>query len=131
MKPRQGDFMTLALLVGCGGFFGSICRFLIGSTLSPHVSHAIPYHTLIINLVGSFLIGVALVYFDTRNQPNYFYLLLPGFLGGFTTFSAFSAETLKLIDQQLYVPAVSYVVISLLGGIFFCFIGSALAKSIH
>lgn len=89
------------LLVAAGGAIGSALRYL--------AVHAIgaPLATLAVNVFGSFAIGVLYVVFASRSQASLF--LMTGILGGFTTFSAFSLDTLKLIEGGQSLQAVAYV----------------------
>ena len=120
--------MAIVLLVGCGGFLGSVIRYLLGSFLSRSLISNIPYPTIIINLTGSFIVGIVLSLIDSKTHPTYFYFLIPGFLGGFTTYSAFSAEAVSLIGRQLYVPALTYIFLTLSGGIILCALGMFATK---
>lgn len=79
--------------MGCGGFAGSVCRFLVTVALAPAVVSGFPAGTFAANAAGAFLIGVFIVL--SGNTPLML-LLATGFCGGFTTFSAFSAETLSM-----------------------------------
>ena len=102
--------------VGLGGFMGSVSRYLINISLINH-SWPIPWPTLIINLLGSFLIGI-LISMATKD-PHYWKLfLITGFCGGFTTFSTFSYENMKLWQEGFELLALFYMLISLIGGIF-------------
>jgi fluoride exporter len=92
--------MTKLVLIGAGGFIGSVLRYLIGGsvqTLSQSI--AFPYGTLAVNILGCFCIGFLSELFDTRafigTDTRTF--LVVGILGGFTTFSAFGNETMNLI----------------------------------
>ncbi len=99
------------LLVGGGAMLGGVSRCALGQ-LWP--SSGFPWTTLLINLTGSFLLGLLL----TVNQPalpaSYRLLLGTGLLGAYTTFSTFSYETVALVQQHSYLTAASYVVASLL-----------------
>ena len=95
------------LLVGVGGFFGAIARysiFLLFGILNPKMLFPIP--TLTVNVVGCFLLG-----WITSSLPNYstthpiVLALVIGFLGAFTTFSAFGFETFELFQDQKYLIA--------------------------
>ncbi len=121
--------MALILLVGIGGFLGSISRYLLGFFLSKVFTSAIPYSTIIINLIGSLLIGIIIGAIDSKTHPRAFHFIVPGLLGGYTTFSAFSAETISLVDRQLYMPALIYITISVLGGLILCASGLLITKS--
>ncbi len=86
------------LLVGAGGAAGSMLRYAI--TFIP-VNKFFPYHTFIVNIVGSFFIGALLGLFLKNNITNTDWkILATGVCGGFTTFSAFSLEGFELIQQQ-------------------------------
>ena len=82
-----------------GGATGSLARFLIGSAIMNRVGGRFPYGTVFINLTGSFLIGFTMTLLTERLKPhpNWRFLLVVGFLGGYTTFSSFEYETLGLV----------------------------------
>ena len=82
------------LLVAAGGAVGSMLRFAIGNLVS------FPYGTMAVNILGAFFAGVVIAFFINKVDAKFYLLLMPGFLGGFTTFSAFSVDVLKLWDQQ-------------------------------
>ena len=88
------------LLIGVGGFVGAIARFwLSGRVQDLSGSIGFPYGTLVINLVGCFLLGVLSYLIDVRGMftPEVRSLLIIGLLGAFTTFSTFSLETFNLL----------------------------------
>jgi CrcB protein len=94
--------MTKLLLIGAGGFIGSILRYLVSGfaqTLSQSI--AFPYGTLAVNVLGCFCIGFLSELFDARSLigPDTRAFLVVGILGGFTTFSAFGNETMNLIRE--------------------------------
>ena len=93
-----------AFAVGCGGFCGAVLRWLL--TLVPH-SFAFPLTVLLINTGGSFVIGFLYGAASSRAAVNHPVLLLhqTGFGGGFTTFSTFSLDNLKLIESGRYAAA--------------------------
>ena len=97
--------MTNILLIGIGGFIGSILRYL-ASGYAQQISRTIdfPYGTLVVNVIGCFVIGFLSQLAEDRgvftNQSRLF--VFAGFLGGFTTFSSFGNETLNLMrDSQM------------------------------
>ena len=106
------------MAIGAGAAVGAISRWLLGLWLDhPHV--ALPWGTLAANLIGGYLVGVALgvisLYPDT---PVWLKLLMvTGFLGGLTTFSTFSGETVGMIERGAYMQALAYVAFSLLGSL--------------
>lgn len=121
--------MLNCLLVGLGGFVGSICRYLIG-LLPINTGNTFPYKTLIINIVGSFLIGliVALSLKYSQLNPKLVLLLKVGFCGGFTTFSTFAFETSALIQKGQMISALVYILISICVGTAAIFLAEFLVK---
>ncbi|HEU5327915.1 MAG: fluoride efflux transporter CrcB [Thermomicrobiales bacterium] len=84
------------LLVGLGGIAGANLRYLVSSAAASRWGTLFPYGTLVINLVGSFLLGVLLTAVTGPDGANARALLGTGFCGGFTTFSTFAFETIAL-----------------------------------
>ena len=82
------------LLVAAGGAVGSMLRFALGNLVS------FPYGTMVVNILGAFFAGAVIALFINKLDAKFYLLLMPGFLGGFTTFSAFSVDVLKLWSQQ-------------------------------
>lgn len=99
--------ITQLLLVGTGGFFGSACRFALSGHLLRSWSASFPVGTLVVNVAGSLIMGYVLAYLATRTTQfdALRSLVVVGFLGGFTTFSAFSAETLSLMQSGQFMRA--------------------------
>lgn len=90
------------LYIFIGGGLGALCRFGISNLVNGFTSSNFPYGTLTANVLGSFLIGMVIAWFEPRAQlfTEWRPLLVTGFLGGFTTFSSFSYETLQLFKKQ-------------------------------
>ena len=107
------------LLVGLGGFAGSIARWSISLLMTQTASPQAPWPTLLINLSGSFLLGLLLASFTQQgmHSAEWRLLLATGFCGSFTTFSTFSVENLQLIQQSEYGIALLYIGCSLAGGV--------------
>ncbi len=101
--------MKEALLVGVGGFLGAVCRYGI-STWMQRWTMTFPWATMSINILGCVLIGALMPLVEGR--PGWLLFLIPGLLGGFTTFSAFGHETHKLVQVGTPGLAVAYVVAS-------------------
>jgi CrcB protein len=87
------------ILVLVGGGVGALTRFIVGTAIIARLGGRFPYGTVFINLTGSFLIGFAMTFLTERTylSPNWRFLLVVGFLGGYTTFSSFEWETLGLV----------------------------------
>ena len=103
------------LLVGFGGAFGAICRYLLGVQLGRRLGTAWPYGTLAANVIGGLLMGVlvgVLAYRGGADQEKWRLLLGVGVLGGFTTFSSFSLEAALMIERRTYFAAAGYSLIS-------------------
>jgi len=89
------------LFVGLGGLFGAIARYQVGLLAQSWASNGFPLGTFTVNVIGSFLIGVAWFAFDSAEvlSDTGRLLLIVGFLGSFTTFSAFSNDTFILLQN--------------------------------
>ncbi len=112
--------VTLAHLfaVGAGAALGAIGRWLLGLWLN-HSGAALPWGTLAANGVGAYAIGVLLaLVLQWPTVPDWLKLfMLTGFLGGLTTFSTFSAETVGMLQRGDWLAAFGYVFISLAGSL--------------
>lgn len=121
--------MKQALLVFLGGGLGSVARYWISLKLN-NFENAIPYGTLLANILGSLLIGFILGYSSrtgllTQNQSL---LLATGFCGGFTTFSTFAYENHLYIKSGDYFGFLPYIVITFIFSIVAVFLGMYLSK---
>jgi len=92
------------LLVLAGGGLGSAARYLVAVWAAEHIGTAFPWGTLIVNVTGSFVIGLVATLADEYGSisPNTRALLVAGVLGGYTTLSSFSLETWRLLDANLW-----------------------------
>jgi len=114
------------LLVGFGGMLGSIARYLVYMATG---TVTFPYATLIVNIVGSFAIGIISGYaLRSINFADWRLFLATGVCGGFTTFSAFSFECFQLLHQSRNIAALMYICISLVFGIVAAFAGYSITR---
>jgi len=120
------------LLVGMGGFIGSISRYYSQQIISKSFPSALPYGTLIVNIVGCFLIGIIYALSEKGNilTPEWRIFLATGFCGGFTTFSTFSYESINLINDGEWFNVSLYVAVSVIIGFLSTYLGISLIKSI-
>ena len=120
------------LLVGSGGFFGSVARYLTSRTIDAKLNSVFPYGTFAVNVIGSFILGIVYIVAmrKTGGSDNIRLLLGTGFCGGFTTFSAFAFENLNLLDQKLIGSSLIYITASLVFGVIAVFAGIAVGKSL-
>lgn len=97
--------------VGVGGGLGAVARYLVGVWIIPRVSSGFPFHTLLVNVSGSFAIGALLVLLmdQMAADPAWRLFLIVGVLGGYTTFSSFSYEALALLEAGKWTTAAVYV----------------------
>lgn len=116
------------LLVGLAGAAGALSRYGIGAAVGVR---SFPWATLSINVVGSYLLGLVLVFGTERGWPETTTLpLAVGFLGAFTTFSTFSYETYTLARTDRATTAAVYVAVSLVGGLLAAACGYATARAL-
>lgn len=101
------------ILIFIGGGIGSICRYFISTFASQYIYHIFPLGTLPVNVIGSFFMGFFFYLFQNSTIPAEVRLLLTvGFLGGFTTFSAFSMETISLLKNGATSSAIFNIIIT-------------------
>lgn len=118
-----------SLLVLCGGGVGALARYLVSVGVNESWHGRFPLATFLINVSGSFFIGLLLVLLDRGNilHPNMRFLLVTGVLGGFTTFSSFEFE---IFDLAQTAPPVAffYCASSVVVGLAACWCGAALGR---
>ena len=117
------------LLVFVGGGAGAVIRYLAGTEIMRRFGGSFPLGTLVINVTGSFLIGVLMTLLTERLQvgPNWRFLLVVGFLGGYTTFSSFEYETLQAVRQGSVAAGVLNVFASVAAGYLAVWLGVSIA----
>lgn len=119
-------------MVGIGGALGSVLRFWLGSYLGSKLGGRFPYGTFVVNITGSFMIGIVIALLAERTQwnANWRYLIPIGFIGGYTTFSAFEYETFRLFQDGLIGTAALNVVLSVVVGFAGVWAGAIVGKSL-
>ena len=122
-------FLNL-IYVAFGGALGAVMRYLTGLGVLRLVGGSFPMGVISVNIIGSFLMGVFVVLAAKRGLTDLNPLIMTGFLGGFTTFSAFSLEAVTLFERGQTGAGVAYVLISVIGSILALALGVWLARGI-
>jgi CrcB protein len=112
------------LAISLGASLGAIMRWVLGLVFDS-MSVAIAMGTLAANLIGGFLIGVAMAFFSAHTElsPQWRLLIITGFLGGLTTFSSFSGELTLMIQEGRLSIALITVMLHVMGSILMTFLG--------
>jgi fluoride exporter len=120
--------MNTILLVAVGGAVGSVARYLMASSIQTALGWEFPLGTVLVNILGCFLIGILYVLLVARPDPRHDLraLLMVGVMGGFTTFSSFSLETVTLAMNGNYGGATLNVVSSVAA----CLVGTILGVTL-
>jgi len=120
------------LIIGIGGFAGAITRYALAVWIGQKWGRSFPLGTFVINVSGSFLIGLLMTLLTEKfmANPQWRLLLVVGFLGAYTTFSTFEYETGSLIKDSEIVLAALNVVLSVVLGFVALKMGEVIAKSI-
>lgn len=122
--------MKILLAIGTGSFVGGMLRYLVSQVIQARSPGIFPLGTLTVNLVGCFLIGIVFALSGRGFIAEPWRLFLAtGVLGGFTTFSAFSHETISLLQQGQVFPAFTYVGVSVIVGMLATYVGMALVRA--
>lgn len=121
--------MRAALFVALGGAVGSVARWAVTGWVQQWTRSTLPWGTFVVNATGSFAIGLLVTLALERAviAPTTRLLLVTGVLGGYTTFSAFSYETLALLRDGQWPAAAGYALGSLVVGVAAAFAGAAIA----
>jgi CrcB protein len=118
------------MLVGVGGFIGSVSRYLLGGYIQQvSNSSGFPYGTLAVNLAGCFTIGLLSQLAESRGifTPETRALIFVGILGGFTTFSSFGNETINLFRDGQMVSAFGNMAANVILGLFLVWLGRTIS----
>ncbi|AEH06347.1 fluoride efflux transporter CrcB [Methanothermococcus okinawensis] len=114
--------MRELLIIGIGGFIGAVLRYIISGIIP--VKFGIPTGTLIVNLIGSFIIGFIMYSSLTLNiPPEYRLLIVTGFCGALTTFSTFSYESFSLLENGFIVKFTINILLNVFGCIGMVYLG--------
>ena len=123
--------MKIILAIGTGSFIGGVLRYLLSQFIQTKTLSTFPFGTLTVNILGCFFIGMVFGLSDKGNiTPEWRLFLATGILGGFTTFSAFSNETVGMLREGQLWYATAYISSSVIVGLLATFIGIAISKLI-
>lgn len=127
----MNQIIYTSLIIGLGGFIGTILRFLLSSSIEKSFATSIPIGTILVNLIGCFLIGLLSGYFTQKlgDQTQLFFFLTIGVLGGFTTFSAIAMDSQVFIENGEYLKMLTYISVQAILGIALCLIGYNIIKN--
>ena len=127
----MNQIIYTSLIIGLGGFIGTILRFLLSSSIERSFATSLPIGTILVNLIGCFLIGLLSGYFTQKlgDQTQLFFFLTIGVLGGFTTFSAIAMDSQVFIENGEYLKMLTYISVQAILGIALCLIGYNLLKN--
>lgn len=120
------------LYIGIFGALGCMSRYLVSGWVYAFAGRGLPYGTLAVNVIGSFLLGLLMEtgLRSTLLSPDLRVGLTIGFMGGFTTFSTFSLETIRLFEEGSYWQAGSNIILNVAVCLAFAALGIFLAKQI-
>lgn len=123
--------MLIWLYVAVGSAIGGVSRYAIGGAVQQRFGLAFPAGTLVVNITGSFLLGLImrLALGGSQISPETRILLTTGFCGGYTTFSTFTYDTAAMVESGQYRRALLYVTLSVVLSLIATFAGFALAQS--
>jgi len=124
------DSMGRLLLIGFAGLVGTLGRYCLAGVFGRRFGESFPIGTIVINVVGCFLAGFLFYVLQERNlvSETVRLAIMVGFLGGFTTFSAFGLQTFTLFrDGEMFLALVNLIVTNVMG-LFFVWVGFLLAR---
>ncbi len=118
------------LLIGGGAVLGANLRYWVATYFAARLGQAFPYGTLFVNITGSFVLGFALTLISNRLvvDPGYRLLIGTGFLGAYTTFSAFSYDTVALLERSDLLPTLVNSGASVFGSVLAAYLGIIFAR---
>jgi len=124
--------MFQIMAIAIGGALGAVSRYLVIGLVTDWLGKGFPYGTLLVNVIGSFLIGILYVVIVQKMHvsPELKSIMVVGFLGAFTTFSTFSLEAFNFINEGLVLNAITYILSSVILCIISVWAGVSAAKLI-
>ncbi|MEJ5303552.1 MAG: fluoride efflux transporter CrcB [Bacteroidales bacterium] len=124
--------LKYALITGLGGFIGSALRYSMQRLSTLIFPISFPYGTFIVNLIGALLIGILFAISEqtTILGPQWRIFAITGVLGGFTTFSSFTLDTMNLLRESQYLYAFTYVSLTVFLGIAITIVGYLMMKNL-
>lgn len=124
--------MAQLLAIAAGGSVGAVMRFIVSTGIYSWLGRGFPYGTLVVNVIGSLLMGLLYELFLQRLSvsPEVRAVLLVGFLGAFTTFSTFSIETINLIEQGYVIKAIVNILASVILCVLAAWAGLQIARQL-
>lgn len=130
LSETQSIMLKSIIIVFLGGGIGSAFRYLTSVFTEKYVQQSFPWATFVVNIVGCLIVGIlaGLIIKQQLTSPDLRLLFVTGFCGGFTTFSAFALENIKLFQSGNTFLALLYIALSVILGVFAVWTGMMIAK---
>lgn len=130
-QPRYGAVMQTTFYVMAGGAIGAGLRFHLSSAVTRLAGGDWPLGTLVVNLMGAMLMGILVAMLDQRGLMDGVRLFIGvGILGGFTTFSAFSLDAVRMAQAGTWAPLAGYILASVIGTMALLWIGMIVGRAL-
>lgn len=127
----MADWAAKTLMVGAGGFLGANLRYWLGGWIQGLAGAGFPWGTVAVNLTGSLVIGLFMGLFTQLDwNPNWRLFVALGVLGGYTTYSTFAYEALRLFAERRWWAGLAYVEATAVGAVGAAWLGLVLARAI-